>query len=80
MYLFHGVGGTVETVVLTGGNVQLHDRQRQFNVELHRSSSVLNNNNNSSSTRTPSAYAPRASTWCCGSFVLKQLRKTQHLE
>lgn len=25
-------------------------------------------------------HAPRASTWCCGSFVLKQLRKTQHLE
>lgn len=67
--------------VLTGGNVQMHDKLAR--MQLHRSSIDLGR-----SIIVPPLHPrnfrphahPRASTWCCGSFVLRQLRKTQHLE
>lgn len=69
--------------VLTGGNVQMHDKLARS--QLHRSSIDLGRSSSTIITpplhpRNYRPHAPRASTWCCGSFVLRQLRKTQHLE
>lgn len=71
--------------VLTGGNVQMHDKLAR--IQMHRSSIDLLGRSSSAiivpplnpDNFRPHAH-PRASTWCCGSFVLRQLRKTQHLE
>ncbi|XP_023023049.1 rho guanine nucleotide exchange factor 7 isoform X2 [Leptinotarsa decemlineata] len=73
---------TVNSVeLLTGGNVQMHDkiaRSHRSSLDLIRSSSTI-----ITQPLQPHNYRPhaqRASTWCCGSFVIRQLRKTQHLE
>ncbi|KAH1001454.1 hypothetical protein HUJ04_005474 [Dendroctonus ponderosae] len=61
--------------VLTGGNVQLPNKL----MSSHRSSLEL-----IAQPLQPRRFRPhgppRASTWCCGSFVAKQLKKSQHLE
>ncbi|CAH1108583.1 unnamed protein product [Psylliodes chrysocephalus] len=77
---------TVNSVeLLTGGKVQMHDKL----ARSHRSSLDLNRTSFSSTVTGqnqplvhPHAYRPhqRASTWCCASFVVRQLKKTQHLE
>lgn len=41
---------------------------------LHRSNPLL------MGPQRPHGAAPRASTWCCGSFVIRQIKKSQHLE
>ncbi|KYB27460.1 Rho guanine nucleotide exchange factor 7-like Protein [Tribolium castaneum] len=72
---------TVNSVdLLTGGNVRMHDklaRSHRSSVDLSRSSSAVAQ---PLQPRNYRPHAPRASTWCCGSFVVRQLRKTQHLE
>ncbi|RZC40642.1 hypothetical protein BDFB_006410 [Asbolus verrucosus] len=74
---------TVNSVdLLTGGNVRMHDKL----ARSHRSSIDLSRSSSSTTVVQPlqprnyRPHAPRASTWCCGSFVVRQLRKTQHLE
>lgn len=73
---------SIPVEVLTGGNVQMHDKiaRIQSSVDLlGRSSSAIIVPPLNPHNFRPHAH-PRASTWCCGSFVLRQLRKTQHLE
>lgn len=74
--LFHfsmwRLANTVE--LLTGGNVQMHDklaRSHRSSLDLIRSASTV--------LTQPHNYRPhaqRASTWCCGSFVIRQLHNT----
>lgn len=77
--------------LLTGGNVQMHDKlsarsNQQKQQQQQRSSVNLSRSSSSYAVVTPlqphlyRPHAPRASTWCCGSFVIRQLKKTQHLE
>lgn len=66
------LANTVE--LLTGGNVQMHDklaRSHRSSLDLIRSASTV--------LTQPHNYRPhaqRASTWCCGSLVLRQLHNT----
>lgn len=71
--------------LLTGGNVQMHDKVAR--TQLHRSSIDLGRSSSSTAVIVPPLHprnyrphTPRASTWCCGSFVLRQLRNTQHYD
>lgn len=69
--------------LLTGGNVQMHDKLARANrtsLNLGRSSSSTQITQQPLLPRNYRPHAPRATTWCCGSFVVRQLRKTQHLE
>lgn len=69
--------------LLTGGNVQMHDKLAARSRQQQQSTNSLSRSSSSVAPLQAHLYrphAPRASTWCCGSFVIRQLKKTQHLE
>lgn len=70
------MGKAVE--ILTGGNVQMHDKLARSHlykssVDLGRSSSAAVIAQPLSHRRSFRPHA-RASTWCCGSLILKRVK------
>lgn len=71
-------------------NTKIHATQlHRSNPHLYNpsSSNTSTNTNTTVYTTTNKPWNPnnvihgtRASTWCCGSFVVKQLRKTHHFD
>lgn len=68
------MGKAVE--LLTGGNVQMHDMLSHSG--LHRSSVDLGRSSSAVITQPihRNNYRPhvRASTWCCGSLIMKRVK------
>ncbi|XP_031345487.1 rho guanine nucleotide exchange factor 7-like isoform X2 [Photinus pyralis] len=62
--------------LLTGGNVQMHDKLARSN--LHRSSVDLGRSSSAVITQPlhRRSFRPhvRASTWCCGSLIMKRVK------